>query len=54
MKYTNKNQRKNRPKKKEIAPEVWDNTLENLRRQFEYGKRKEEEKQQGVSNPKTQ
>lgn len=41
---TNKNQRKNRPKKKEMAPETWDNTLEDLKRKYAYGERKKEEK----------
>lgn len=32
------NQRKNRPKKKEISEETWLNTLKNLKEQYEYGK----------------
>jgi hypothetical protein len=45
----NKNQRKNRPKKKEIPPEVWGNQIENLKRMYEYGGKRQEEKKSGNS-----
>jgi hypothetical protein len=33
----NKNQRKNRPKKKEMSEETWATQIENIKRQFENG-----------------
>lgn len=50
----NKNQRKNRPKKKEIPEDVWANQLEDLKRKYGYGERKKQEKQQTVSDSKTE
>jgi hypothetical protein len=38
----NKNQRKNRPRKKEVPQKTWNNTFENIKRQFEHGGRQEE------------
>lgn len=38
----NKNQRKNRPRKKEVPQDKWDEQLENLKRQYEHGGRKKE------------
>jgi len=45
-----KNQRKNRPRKKEVPQEKWDMDLENLRRQFEYAERKKREKEEQSSS----
>ena len=33
----NKNQRKNRPKKKEMPEKTWINQFENIKAQFEHG-----------------
>ena len=38
----NKNQRKNRPKKKEVSPDKWNEQLENLRKQYEYSSRNDD------------
>jgi hypothetical protein len=46
----NKNQRKNRPKKKEVSQEKWDEQLENLKRQYEHGGRKKQEVQSSSEN----
>jgi hypothetical protein len=46
----NKNQRHNRPRKKEVPQDKWDDQLENLRRQYEYGERKKREKEEDGNN----
>lgn len=33
----NKNQRHNRPRKKEVLPEKWDSDLEELKKRYQYG-----------------
>lgn len=43
----NKNQRKNRPKKKEVPQEKWDEQLENIKRLYAYGDKKKEQKREG-------
>jgi hypothetical protein len=45
-----KNQRKNRPKKKEVSQEKWDEQLENLKRQYEHGGKRKEEVQPSSGN----
>lgn len=37
-----KNQRKNRPKKKEIPIEKWDQDISDLKRRYEYGGKKKD------------
>ena len=44
----NKNQRKNRPRKKEIPQEKWDSDFEDLRKKYEHGGKSRGENQ----NPK--
>jgi len=49
----NKNQRKNRPRKKEIPQEKWDQDFVNLKRQYEHGgKAKEKQPSSGDSEEK--
>jgi hypothetical protein len=50
----NKNQRKNRPRKKEIPTEKWEDDLENIKRQYEYGGGHGREKQEEQSSSKHQ
>lgn len=50
----NKNQRKNRPRKKEVPQEKWNMDLENLRRQYEYAEQKKRENQKVQSSSENQ
>lgn len=50
----NKNQRKNRPKKKEIPEDVWANQLEDLKRKYGYAERKKQEEQQTSGHSSTE
>ena len=49
VKYTNKNARKNRPKKKEMTEETWTQQMENLKRQYEHGGKYNSQKEQPPS-----
>lgn len=49
-KIVQKNQRKNRPKKKELNAQNWGSTLQNLQRSYAYGG-KEKQKEQPPVQP---